>query len=168
MAATLTQSVAITCAQIATIPTNSASEASVAISSTMARPMLLTPQCPKIQRVRVLECAFSRPTLGKALVSLVAPIMERFNCTPNTRFIVNVFQLLRSPTAEPILRGGPVELCTDVRRMLASVYARTRFKFPRSMVVAKRPWRLRIPARCTTSLIYPSQLVSLSMCMSDG
>jgi hypothetical protein len=56
MAATLTQSVAITCAQIATIPTNSASEASVAISSTMARPMLLTPQCPKIQRVRVLEC----------------------------------------------------------------------------------------------------------------
>ena len=33
MAATTTQSVAITCAQIATIPTNSASEASVAISS---------------------------------------------------------------------------------------------------------------------------------------
>jgi hypothetical protein len=65
MAATMTQSVAITCAQIATIPTNSASEANMANSSTMARPMLLTPQCPKIQRVRVLECAFSRWTLGR-------------------------------------------------------------------------------------------------------
>ena len=32
MAATMTQSAAITCAQIATIPTNSVSEASVAIS----------------------------------------------------------------------------------------------------------------------------------------
>jgi two-component system, sensor histidine kinase PdtaS len=29
------------------------------------------------------------PTPGKALVSLVALVMERFNCTPNTRFIVN-------------------------------------------------------------------------------
>jgi hypothetical protein len=58
MAATTTQSVAITCAQIATIPTNSASEASVAISSTMARPMLLTRQCPKIQRVRMLNAPF--------------------------------------------------------------------------------------------------------------
>jgi hypothetical protein len=82
MAAAMTQSVAITCAQIATIPKNSASEASVAISSTMARPMLLTPQCPKIQ-VRVLECAFSWPTRGKALVSLVALVMDRFNCSPN-------------------------------------------------------------------------------------
>jgi hypothetical protein len=89
-AATMIQSVGITCAQIATIPTNSASEASVAIASTMARPMLLTPQFPNIQRVRVLECAFSRPTLGKALVPLVALVMERFDCTPNTRFIVNV------------------------------------------------------------------------------
>jgi hypothetical protein len=70
-AATMTQSVAITCAQIATIPTNSASEASVAISSTMARPMSLTPQCPKIQRVRVLECTFL--------------ITEGFNRTPSTR-----------------------------------------------------------------------------------
>jgi hypothetical protein len=58
MAAMITQSVAITCAQIATIPTNSASEASVAISSIMARPMLLTPQCSKIQRVHVFECLF--------------------------------------------------------------------------------------------------------------
>jgi hypothetical protein len=41
-----------------------------------------------------LECAFSRPTLEKVLVSLVALIMERFNCTPNTRFIVNVSDCL--------------------------------------------------------------------------
>jgi hypothetical protein len=39
----MTQSVAITCAQIATIPKNSASEASVATSSTRVRPMSLTP-----------------------------------------------------------------------------------------------------------------------------
>jgi hypothetical protein len=59
-AAATTQSVAITCAQIATIPKNSASEASVATSSKTARPMSLTPldKRPKIQRVRVLECAF--------------------------------------------------------------------------------------------------------------
>jgi hypothetical protein len=106
MAATTTQSVAITCAQIATIPTNSASEASVAISSTMARPMLLTRQCPKIQRVRVLECAFSRPTLGKALVSLVALVMERFNCTPNTRFIVNVSGCLNFHDVGPVVIGA--------------------------------------------------------------
>jgi hypothetical protein len=43
MAAATTQSVAITCAQIATIPKNSASEASVATSSTRVRPMSLTP-----------------------------------------------------------------------------------------------------------------------------
>jgi hypothetical protein len=43
MAAAMTQSVAITCAQIATIPKNSASEASVATSSTRVRPMSLTP-----------------------------------------------------------------------------------------------------------------------------
>jgi len=42
----------------------------------------------------VLECAFSRPTLGKALVPLVALVMERFDCTPNTRFIVNVTDCL--------------------------------------------------------------------------
>jgi hypothetical protein len=43
LAAAMTQSVAITCAQIATIPKNNASEASVATSSTTARPMSLTP-----------------------------------------------------------------------------------------------------------------------------
>jgi hypothetical protein len=43
MAAAMTQSVAITCAQIATILKNSASEASVATSSTRVRPMSLTP-----------------------------------------------------------------------------------------------------------------------------
>jgi hypothetical protein len=48
MAAAMTQSVAMTCAQIATIPKNSASEASVATSSTRVRPM------SQIHRVRVL------------------------------------------------------------------------------------------------------------------
>ena len=90
MAAAMTQSVAITCAQIATIPKNSASEASVATSSTRVRPMSLTPiSGPKIHRVRVLECAFPGRPLGKALVSFVALAMERFDCTPNTRLIVN-------------------------------------------------------------------------------
>jgi hypothetical protein len=42
MAAAMTHSVAITCAQIATILKNSANEASVATSSTTARPMSLT------------------------------------------------------------------------------------------------------------------------------
>jgi hypothetical protein len=37
----------------------------------------------------VLECAFPGRPLGKALVSFVALAMERFNCTPNTRLIVN-------------------------------------------------------------------------------
>jgi hypothetical protein len=68
MAAAMTQSVAITCAQIATIPKNSASEASVAISSTMAQPMLLTPQRPKTQRVRVLMRFFCRPGKGSRFI----------------------------------------------------------------------------------------------------
>jgi hypothetical protein len=88
MAATMTQSVAITCAQIAIIPTNNASEASVTISSTMARPILLTPQFPKSDEFACLNAPFP-PDPGKALVSLVALVMERFNCTSKTRFMLN-------------------------------------------------------------------------------
>jgi len=56
----VTQSVAITCAQIATIPKNSASEASVASSSTTVRPMSPTPKRPKIQGVPVLGLTLKR------------------------------------------------------------------------------------------------------------
>ena len=50
----VTQSVAITCAQIATIPKNSASEASVASSSTTVRPMSLTPT--SVRKPNVFPC----------------------------------------------------------------------------------------------------------------
>jgi hypothetical protein len=80
----MSQSAAITCAQIAIIPTNSASEASVAISSTMVRPMLLTPHCPKSNEFACLNAPFPAYR-GKGSVSLVALMMERFNCTANTR-----------------------------------------------------------------------------------
>jgi hypothetical protein len=103
MAAMMTQSVAITCAQIATIPTNSASEASVAISSTMAQAMLLTPQCPKANEFACLNAPFAP---GKALVSLVALVMERFNCTPNTRFIVNESGCLNFHDVGPVVIGA--------------------------------------------------------------
>jgi hypothetical protein len=55
------QSGPITCAQIATILTNSASEASVANSSTMMRPMSLTPT--SVQESNVFQC-FGLPLEG--------------------------------------------------------------------------------------------------------
>ena len=55
-----------------------------AISSTMARPMLLPPHRVRKSNEFVLECGLPRPTLGKAFVSVVALGMERFDCTPNT------------------------------------------------------------------------------------
>jgi hypothetical protein len=85
----MTQSVAITCAQIATIPKNSASEASVATSSTRVRPMSLTPiSVRKSTEFACLNAPFPADPWER-LVSFVALAMERFNCTPNTRLIVN-------------------------------------------------------------------------------
>ena len=61
IATTMTQSVAITCAQIAIIPTNSASEPSVTISSTMARPILLTPRFRKSDEFACLNAPLPGP-----------------------------------------------------------------------------------------------------------
>jgi hypothetical protein len=73
----MTQSVAITCAQIATIPKNNASEASVATSSTTARPMSLTPiEYPKIHEFALVAAGngkvqFARRTPGLSLTYLI-------------------------------------------------------------------------------------------------
>jgi hypothetical protein len=68
MAAAISQSVAITCAQIATIPKNIASEASVAISSTMARPIFKTPSA--VDRCLIDDC---QPRLPSARCAAAQP-----------------------------------------------------------------------------------------------